>query len=479
LLLLDEPTNYLDILSIRWLREFLRGWSHEMIIITHDRDFMDSVTTHTMGIHRCHIRKIEGSTDKLYSQLLMEEEMYERTRINDEKKRAETEKFINRFRVQATKARAVQSKIKALEKRERMQKLEAAQNLEFTFPYDPFEGKWLMTCHNLSFSYEKELKPLIDGFSIAVGRKDRIAIIGKNGKGKTTLLNLLAGDLKPDSGDIECNQKTRIGYFGQTNIERLDPGKTVEQEVLDVQPDASRRIARTICGIMLFEGDDALKKVNILSGGEKSRVLLAKILVSPSNLLLLDEPTNHLDLESVGSLLDALDAYEGAVIIVTHSEMILNSLIDRLIIFDNDKVTVFEGTYDDFLNRIGWISEEVNNSSTEKNRQQDKLYDRRELRRIKAELINERSKALGMLKNLIDQAEGSIVTLEQRIQDDTEELVKVSGSGDWQSMQRLSKSIHDAKEEIDTLFRELEILTEKHSGQTKEYDERLASLEKT
>jgi ATP-binding cassette subfamily F protein 3 len=476
LLLLDEPTNYLDILSIRWLRQFLQNWKHEMIIITHDRDFMDSVTTYTMGIHRCKIRKIPGMTDKLYGQLLMEEEMYERTRMNDEKKRAEIEKFINRFRAQATKARAVQSKIKALGKKDRMQRLDEAKTLDFAFPYEPFEGKWLMTCHELSFSYLKEGKPLIDGFSISVGRNDRIAIIGKNGKGKTTLLNLLGGELIPDEGEIVYNQKTRTAYFGQTNIDRLDPGKTVEEEILDVHPDYNRRAARTICGIMLFEGDDALKKVNVLSGGEKSRVLLAKILVSPSNLLLLDEPTNHLDMESVDSLVEALDAYEGAVIIVTHSEMILNSLVNRLIVFDDDRVTVFEGTYEDFLSRVGWKSEAAETASSEVGNERGKGIDRRETRRMKAELINERSKTLGTLKNRIEEAEESIITLEKSIERDTEELVKASEKGDWQSIQRLSKGIHDAKEEIERLFGELEILTEKHSGRTKEFEERLAGL---
>jgi ATP-binding cassette subfamily F protein 3 len=333
-----------------------------------------------------------------------------------------------------------------------------------------------MTCHELSFSYSQEGNRLIDDFSISVGRNDRIAIIGKNGKGKTTLLNLLAGELMPDAGEIVHNQKTRTAYFGQTNVDRLDPAKTVEQEVLEVHPDYNRRAVRTICGIMLFEGDDALKKVSILSGGEKSRVLLAKILVSPSNLLLLDEPTNHLDMESVDSLVEALDAYEGAVIIVTHSEMILNSLVNRLIVFDDDRVTVFEGTYEDFLGRVGWKSEAAEAAPSEVGCERGKGIDRREARRIKAELINERSKALGTLKSRIEEAEESIIILEKGIERDTEELVKASEKGDWQSIQRLSKGIHDAKEEIERLFCELEILTEEHSGRTKEFEDRLAGL---
>ncbi len=476
LLLLDEPTNYLDILSIRWLREFLRNWKHEMIIITHDRDFMDSVTSHTMGIHRCKIRKIQGTTEKLYAQLLMEEEMYERTRVNDEKKRAEIEKFINRFRAQATKARAVQSKIKSLGKREKMQQLVDAKTLDFSFPYDPFEGKWLMTAHDLSFSYSQEAGPLIRDFSISVGRNDRIGIIGKNGKGKTTLLNLLAGELTPDAGEIIRNQKTKTAFFGQTNIERLDPGKTVEAEILDVHPDSNRRAARTICGIMLFEGDDALKKIEVLSGGEKSRVLLGKLLVSPSNLLLLDEPTNHLDMESVDSLVEALDAYEGAVIIVTHSEMILKSLVNRLIVFDDDRVTVFEGTYEDFLGRVGWKSEEIAPAPSAAGNERSKGIDRKESKRLKAELINERSRTLGTLQARIDAAESAIIELEKGVERDTVGLVKASETGDWQAVARLSKGIHEAKQQIDQLFSKLEVLSEEQAGRAREFEERLAVL---
>ncbi len=479
LLLLDEPTNYLDILSIRWLREFLRNWKHEMIMITHDRDFMDSVTTHTMGIHRFKIRKVAGTTEKLYSQLLMEEEMHERTRMNDEKKRAEVEKFINRFRAQATKASAVQSKIKALQKKDRLQQLDEAKVLDFSFPYELFEGKWLMTAHEISFSYSPDIPPLINGFSLAVGRRDRIGIVGKNGKGKTTLLNMLAGELKPDTGEIVLNQKTRPAYFGQMNIDRLNPSWTVEDEILEVHPDSNRRASRTICGIMMFEGDDALKKISVLSGGEKSRVLLGKMLISPSNLLILDEPTNHLDMESVDSLIEALDAYEGAVIIVTHSEMILNSLVNRLVVFDENRVNVFEGTYEDFLQRVGWKTESADARNVPANGERTVVVDRKELRRLKAELITERGKVLGALQRDIRAAEAEIVTLEKRIETDTAALVKASEKNDWQPIAVLSKSVHEARERIEVLFSELETLTSEHVAQAKLFEERLSGIEKS
>jgi ATP-binding cassette subfamily F protein 3 len=358
LLLLDEPTNYLDIVSMRWVTRFLREWRNELIIITHDREFMDSVTTHTMGIHRCKTKKIAGPTYKLYEQIAQEEEVYEKTRVNDEKKRKEMEEFINRFRAKATKAKAVQSRIKALQKKERFERLSEISTLEFEFNSAPFNAKSLLTAENISFSYNQDGPPLIEGLSLSVGKNDRIAIIGKNGKGKTTLLNILAGELRPHSGSVNSHPNTETAYFGQTNINRLDPRKTIEQEIMDVHPDHNRGVARSIAGVMMFSGDAALKKVSVLSGGEKSRVLLGKLLVTPANLLLLDEPTNHLDMDSIDSLVEAIDAFEGAVIIVTHSELMLNAIAKRLIVFDDGKVTLFDGSYQDFLDRVGWRDEE-------------------------------------------------------------------------------------------------------------------------
>ncbi|HDH34185.1 MAG TPA: ABC-F family ATP-binding cassette domain-containing protein, partial [Nitrospirae bacterium] len=340
LLLLDEPTNYLDIVSMRWLGRFLRTWKKELIIITHDRVFMDSVTTHTMIIHRCGVRKEPGPTEKIYSRLLQEEEIYEQTRINDDKKRKEVEQFINRFRAKATKAKAVQSRIKALQKTDRLEKLAAAKDLEFTFNSAPFTGKQLMEVKDLSFGFDPETTLLIKDLSFYVGKNDRIAIIGKNGKGKTTLLSLLAGELSPTGGNLHLHRDLKLAYFGQTNIDRLNPEKTVEEEIMDVHPIHSRGKARAICDAMMFPGDQALKKVSVLSGGERSRVLLGKLLVSPTNMLLLDEPTNHLDMESTESLVEAIDEFSGALMIVTHSEMILHTLATRLIVFNDRKVTL-------------------------------------------------------------------------------------------------------------------------------------------
>ncbi len=478
LLLLDEPTNYLDIVSIRWLTQFLRNWRSELILITHDRDFMDSVTTHTMGIHRCRLRKIAGPTHKLYRQIVQEEEIYEQTRINDERKRKEVEHFINRFRAQANKAKAVQSRIKALQKKERLDRLAGIKTLDFEFRSAPFTGKQLIAAEDISFSFNRRVPYLINGFSISVGKKDRIAVIGKNGRGKTTLLNLLAGEMAPVSGTIVRHQQLKPAYFGQTNIMRLSPGKTVEEEIMDVHPEGSRGAARAICGAMMFEGDSALKKISVLSGGEKSRVLLGKLLVGPANLLLLDEPTNHLDMESIDSLIEAIDACDGAVIIVTHSEMILHAVAERLIVFDGGKVDVFEGGYQDFLDRVGWKDEEgADNREGRCANAANRQGNKKDLRRMRAELITDRSRTLGPLQDRIEEIEQTIVSLEGEVEENTHAILDASAKGDGDAIRSLSVSLNNAKEQIDALFDELAEITDEHAARSREFEERLGLLQ--
>jgi ATP-binding cassette subfamily F protein 3 len=479
LLLLDEPTNYLDIVSVRWLTQFLRAWRNEMIIITHDRDFMDSVTTHTMIIHRYKMRKVAGNTQKLYDQILMEEEIYEKTRQNDEKKRKEVEQFINRFRAQATKASAVQSRVKALARHEKLDKLDEIRTLDFKFRSAPFEAKWLMTVEDLSFSFSPDSPKLIEGLSFGVSKKDRIAVIGKNGKGKTTLLNLLAREMKPTGGDVKLHPNTKIAYFGQTNINRLRPEKTALQEVMDSHSDCGQGEGRAICGLMMFEGDNALKKISVLSGGERSRVLLGKLLVSPANLLMLDEPTNHLDMESIDSLIEAIEAFDGAVIIVTHSELILEAVATKLIVYDNDTVSVFEGTYLDFLERVGWSDEGGVKVKKGKKQEGDRNGNRKDAKKQRTAIISDRSKALSSLKKRIAALEEEITKLEWDVEQDTQRLLEVTVKGEALNIKKLSQAIRENKARIDSRFAELQTVTNEHDEKAKTFDQQLAELAET
>jgi ATP-binding cassette subfamily F protein 3 len=435
---------------------------------------MDNVTTHTMGIHRTKIRKIPGSTHKLYNQILQDEEVYEQTRINEERKRREAEEFINRFRAQANRARAVQSRIKALEKMGKLEKMTEADTLDFQFSAAQFQGKWLLEAENISFSFQPDSALIIKELSFAIKKKDRIGVIGKNGKGKTTLLSILAGNLTPVEGRVIVHQNVELAYFGQTNIDRLDPGRTVEEEILGVQQDYNKNTARNICGAMMFEGDSAMKKVAVLSGGEKSRVLLGKLLARPSNLLLLDEPTNHLDMESIDSLVEALDAFPGAVVIVTHSEMILDAIAKRLIVFDGGKITFFHGTYRDFLERVGWEDEEKD-MPAEKTPEEE--LDRSSIRkkghkRLRAEFIQTRSKVLGPLEQKMTSIEKEIMGLEKEIENNNQTLIRATTIGDGKSIASLSISIHNMRKEIDRLFDELDGVAKEHSIRLKELEER-------
>lgn len=472
MLLLDEPTNYLDIVSMRWLSRFLQSWKRELILITHHSDFMDSVTTHTLGIHRKKIKKISGPTKKYYSQIALEEEVHEQSRVNQEKKRRDNEQFIERFRAKASKARAVQSRVKLLDKTEKLEKLEEIKSLDFQFRTLPFPGKYLLEVRNLSFSFDIDA-PLITDLTFSVGKNDRIALIGKNGRGKTTLLNLLAGEIKSEKNAIVYSTNLKFSYFGQTNVERLNGECTVEEEILNVQPENNRTIARGICGLMMFEGDLALKKVKVLSGGEKSRTLLGKVLATPSNLLLLDEPTNHLDMDSTNAFQDAIKQYQGAVILVTHSEALLQEVANRLIIFDAGKVLLFEGTYRDFLNRIGWQDEQ---QETTREVQSSPTMNKRDLRRLRADIINRRSKTITPLKKQISEVEALIMETETAIEQETQLLIEVSMNGFGDDASKLSRSIHSRKAKVNELFDQLEQLTKEHDQYVQKFEQELAEI---
>ena len=478
LLLLDEPTNYLDIVSIRWLIQFLRAWKNEIILVTHDRSFMDSVTTHTMGIHRKKIRKVAGGTEKLYQQFVQEEEIYEKTRINDDRKRNEIEQFINRFRAQASRAKAVQSKIRMLEKHEKKGKLVEERNLDFAFKAAPFPGKWLVEIEDLSFSFSEEGPPIIDGLRMAVKKKDRIAIIGKNGKGKTTLLKLIAGELSPRQGTVRPNVNLVTAYFGQMNIDRLDPNKTVLEEVLSAHTEYALGSARGICGAMLFKDDKALKKISVLSGGERSRVMLGKILARPANMVLLDEPDNHLDAESIDALIEAIDDFDGAVLIVTHSEMILKAVATRLVVFDAGSVSLFEGGYTDFLERVGWADEQTAATPDVeiKAEESQKIPTRKDLRKLRAQIIGDKSKALTPLKNQITKLEREITELESGIDRDNKALVEASKNGEGKKIESLSLSVYNARNKIEGLFEKLDVSTGEYERKSEVFEAQLNEL---
>lgn len=518
LLLLDEPTNYLDILSIRWLSDFLKNWKSELILITHDRTFMDSVITHTAGIYRKNIKKIPGITSNYYEYIANEDEIHEKTRVNIQKKKENNQKFIQKFRAKARLAGLVQSRIKMLEKQTDLVKLQEIKNIEFDFNYKSFPAKYLMSADKLSFSYDtkkeqdnintdklitnkdsinsdidksdsnknsinidnyneynkhtENINYIIKDFSLSVKVGDKICIIGPNGKGKSTLMKLFNEILSPDCGSIDYHNETEIGYFAQENISFLNEENTVEDEIYHSNYECTNQVARNICGTFMFSEDDAFKKISVLSGGERSRVSFAKIITKEVNLLLLDEPTNHLDIETCEALAQAINRFKGAVILVTHNEMLLNAVSNRLVIFDRNKISVYEGTYNEFLESIGWESDEEwikskdNNSSKKSSKTDIKKMDRRR----RAEIIQEKSSVITPVKNEINYLENEISKLDKTVSENNKIIIESSKTNDFSKVITASNENDKLKKVIDDYYEKLEPLLEQFDELTNKYE---------
>ncbi len=398
MLLLDEPTNYLDILSIRWLKAFLKAFKGEVILITHDRDFMDSVCTHTLGIVRKRALMIQGGTRKFYEQIAANDEHHEKQKIAQEKKIKDLEEFIAKNKARAATSTLAQSKVKILEKMDILEDISYDANLKFDFNYKDTAAKFLVEAKDLSFGYSPD-NILFKNITFALSRGETIGIIGKNGKGKSTLLNTIAGELQPLSGSVDFHPSCVFGHFGQTNISHLNKDNTIMDEIYSVNNKLPEPVIRNICGIMMFSGDNAKKKISLLSGGEKSRVMLGKIIAQDVNLLFLDEPTNHLDIDSIDALTTAIKAFKGSCMIVTHSEELLRAVCDRLIIFTNDGADYFNGTYDEFLERIGWEDDDT----TEQKKVEKPKRNKKEIKKLRAEIVLQKSKATAPIKKEIEE----------------------------------------------------------------------------
>lgn len=471
LLLLDEPTNYLDILSVRWLKQFLINWRGELMIVTHDREFMDSVCTHIAGIHRQKIRKIQGGTEKYYDQIAQDEEIYEKTRLNDEAKRKDMEVFIRRFRAKARLAGMVQSRIKTMEKMDKKNKLEALEELEFSFRYKDVPSETLIQADKISFGYDKG-KSLFSELSFTLNKGDRLCIVGKNGAGKSTLLRVLAGKLSPSEGIVRGREDINGGYFEQTNMLVLNDESTVEDEIAkagDYRLD--KTAVRNIAAAMMFSGDDALKKMKVLSGGEKSRVMLGKILAKPVSYLLLDEPTNHIDMDAADSLLEAIDSFPGGVALVTHNETYLNALATRLIVFQGEKPFIFEGTYAEFLEKTGWEEDMAPKSASKSGK--------KGLRKARADIIAEKSRVLKPLETKIEEAETDIMELEGQIKALEKEIEAATAAMDGRLLHELGAEIAVCYSKVDLLYDKLSEVTVEYDTQTAFYDGKLKGIDES
>ena len=470
LLLLDEPTNYLDIVSLRWLKNFLRSFEGEVILITHDRNFMDGVCTHTMGLVRKKIEIIPGSTHKFYEQLSANDELHAKQKVAQDKKVKELEEFIAKNKARASTASLAQSKVKQLEKMERLEDLGFDNNLEFNFSFKDTPAKVLLDVKDLSFGYTPE-NILFKNISFSLQKGECLGIIGKNGKGKSTLLNTIAKELKQLSGEVDYHGTSSFAHFGQTNIAHLSDKNTVMDEIYVGNPKLSEAQVRSICGGMMFSGDSAKKKISLLSGGEKSRVMLGQILARNVNVLFLDEPTNHLDMDSIEALTNAINTFKGSVIIVTHSEELLRRVCDRLIIFAKDGAEYFDGGYDLFLEKMGWeeeLSEEKVKVAPRSNNKENK--------KLKAEMVRERNKVTSPLKKKIEKLEYKIVEIEELLEQHHKELIEHSSSGNSSALMELSKQVADEEKEVEELFEVFEELSMELEEINADYEEKIEDL---
>ena len=349
IILLDEPTNHLDIESIQWLEDYLANYDGCVILVSHDRAFLDRVTNRTIEITLGNIQDYKCSYSQYVEQRLERIESQQSAYENQQQQIAQIERFIERFRYKATKARQVQSRIKMLEKMDRIEVDEYDNSsISFKFPPAPHSGLVVVESKNLSLGYDT--KPgVLKGVDFRLERGERVAFVGRNGEGKSTMVKAIVGALPPESGELQLGYQVVVGYYAQNQAQLLNPEKTVFETIDDVAVGDIRPKIRTILGSFLFDTEDTEKKVKVLSGGEKARLALAKLLLSPFNLLILDEPTNHLDMPSKDVLKNALLQYEGSLILVSHDRDFLQGLSSKVYEFKNHQMHAFTGDVYDFL----------------------------------------------------------------------------------------------------------------------------------
>jgi ATP-binding cassette, subfamily F, member 3 len=347
LLLLDEPTNHLDMPSVTWLSDFMRRYERAFILICHDREFLNEQIARIVSFEPEGVRSYTGNYERYLSLREEEEIILENKAKNIARERDQAERFINRFRAQATKARAVQSRVKALDKMEDVETYQKRRVMRIRFPATDRAVSEPLRLEELGKSYGSH--QVLGGVNLKVQRGERIGIIGKNGAGKTTLLRMIAGEIEASDGKIVVGSNVQLGYYAQHHADALSREATIFQEIAAIDGTASITRVRTLLGAFLFSEDDVEKKVGVLSGGERARVALARLLVKPGNLLLMDEPTNHLDLASSEALAQSLESFDGTLIFVSHNRAFVRRLATRIWNVADGTVETYPGTLDEYM----------------------------------------------------------------------------------------------------------------------------------
>ena len=435
-LLLDEPTNHLDLESVQWLERFLSSYDGTVLLVSHDRSFMDACVTHVAALEN---RMLVTYTGNYSGYLHQREENLEQLRAKraaQERDIAHMETFIERFRYKPTKAKQVQERVAKLEKiREELVVLpEQSHHMHFRFPEPPRTGDTVISLEGVAKSYEDNF--VYDNVDLKLYRGDHVALVGPNGAGKSTLMKLIAGKLKPDAGQISLGQNVTEAYYAQHQLEELNPANTVLAELDTVAAGWTTSEERRLLGAFLFHGDDVEKRVNVLSGGERARLALAKMLVSPDPLLLLDEPTNHLDIDSVDVLEKALVDFPGTIILISHDEHLVRAVANKVVDVRDHKVTVYDGDYDYFLFKLAELQTAAQGETSSKTVSSygtsgaravksaapeagqatgsSRNVKTKEQRRAEAEERNRRSRALRETKKRLDEVEAALTPAHKR-----------------------------------------------------------------
>ncbi len=420
LLLLDEPTNHLDIESLTWLEEFLKNHRGAMVMISHDRAFLDNLTTVTWEISLGDLTVYKGNYSKYLvdkaNRMIIKRAAYE----NQQAMIEQTMKFVDRFRSKATKATQVQSRLKQLDKIEMIELDETENTIAFRFPPSPPSGRTVLEVEDMSKQFGGQ--PVFRDLSFTLQRGEKLAVLGVNGAGKSTLVKILAGLITPDSGAIRFGHNVTISYFGQHQAQELDSRYTVLETLSHVNNELSVTQTRSLLGAFLFRGDDVDKKVGVLSGGEKSRVALAKMIATPANLLILDEPTNHLDIQSQEVLQEAMRQYDGSIIVVSHNRYFANSFVGKVLEIKGGHGTIFDGNIDYYLHKTHAEAASTPQKKTAAPKTQPgdsptpekQAKKGKDSRKLQADLRQQKTREIAPLKKIVAQSEQEIEQLEGR-----------------------------------------------------------------
>jgi len=409
ILLLDEPTNHLDLDSLEWLIGFLKSYKGALVIVSHDKHFINQVTNRTLEIYLGRFNTYNGNYDDYLRFKDERDKQAENLFVIQQKKIRETERFIERFRYKATKARQVQSRIKQLEKMELIELPESTDEIYIRFPEPPSSGRINVELKDITKSYGDNV--VLKDLSFVVNRGEKIAFVGPNGAGKTTLSKIIAGVLDYDSGERKTGHNTIISYYAQDVADNLDPDLDIIETIDGIAEDKTIGQLRALLGSFLFTGDDVFKKTEILSGGEKSRVALAKILLTKANFIILDEPTNHLDISSKKVLQRALIDFKGSLILVSHDIDFLTPVVNKVVEIRKGRIKTYEGGIEYYLRKRELVHEEIEKEETV---QVSEAITRKDQKRIEAELRQRKYNATKDLMIKVQILEKKIAELEKK-----------------------------------------------------------------